>query len=246
MRRTSHPELTALCQSCGLCCDGSLFGRVRLEPSEVASARRHRLPVVANGSSFAEPCTALVTRDSHHHCAIYAERPEACRRFACKLYAGHLREPGSIDGRMAVVRRARALLAFLGHAGVSSDEHGNPSWDDEGSTPRIEAWMPVVRELAQILDRDFARATTLDESQEEKETGEWRTSVARVARCRIGKPKVSGRRRQPESRSSRRSRIAPLALRGAEWDHLADELGARVERIPRGVGRWRVARDAGT
>jgi hypothetical protein len=33
-------ELTALCQSCGLCCDGSLFGRVRLESSEVVSSVR--------------------------------------------------------------------------------------------------------------------------------------------------------------------------------------------------------------
>jgi len=69
-------ELTALCRSCGLCCDGSLFGRVRLEPGEVDSARRRRLHVVANGRSFEEPCTALVKQGEHHHCSIYADRPE--------------------------------------------------------------------------------------------------------------------------------------------------------------------------
>src|SRR5580658_3789285 len=184
-------ELTALCQSCGLCCDGSLFGRVRLESSEVESARRHRLLVVANGKSFEEPCTALVKRDTDHHCSIYAERPESCRRFVCELYAGQVREPASLDERMALVRRAKALLAFLESAGLRFGEHDDSSRDDEDSNPRIEGWMPVVRELAQILNINFARATTRSESTENEERP---TSVSRVATCRVGRPKVSRRR----------------------------------------------------
>jgi Fe-S-cluster containining protein len=202
-------ELTALCQSCALCCDGSLFGRVRLQSSEVDVARRHRLHVVANSSSFEEPCTALVKRDAHHECSIYAERPESCRRFVCELYAGHVREPASLDGRMAVVRRAKALLAFLENAGVRFGKHDELSWDDEDSSPRIGAWMPVARELTQILHTYFGRAATQGENEEAP------ASLSRVATCRIGRPKGSRRRR----------------------DYVADGFGAYVERIERGVGR---------
>jgi putative zinc- or iron-chelating protein len=227
-------ELTALCQSCGLCCDGSLFGRVRLESNEVESARRHRLLVVANGKSFEQPCTALVKRDTHHHCSIYAERPESCHRFVCKLYAGHVREPASLGDRMALVRRAKALLAFLENAGLRFGEHDEPFRDDEDSNPRIGAWMPVVRELTQILNIDFARAATRSESTENEERP---TRVSRVATCRIGRPKVPLRRGSSERRSSRHSRRAPGTLAGTEWDYVAGGFGARVERIERGVGR---------
>lgn len=240
MSESRDLELTALCQSCGLCCDGSLFGRVRLESSEVDSARRRRLLVVANGKSFEEPCTALVKRDAHHLCSIYAERPESCRRFVCELYAGHVREPASLDDRMAVVRRAKALLAFLENAGLRFGEHDESSWDDEDSNPRIEAWMPVVRELTQILTIDFARAATRGESAENEERP---TSLSRVATCRIGRPKVSRRRRDSERRSSRHSRMAPVTLGGTGWDCVADGFGARVERIERGVGRPLVPRE---
>jgi hypothetical protein len=206
-----------LCQSCGLCCDGSLFGRVRLEPSEVDSARRHRLPVVQNGGSFEEPCTALVTQGAHHNCSIYVDRPESCRRFVCELYAGHLRDEGSLKDRIAVVHRAKALLAFLESAGLRTD--------DEGSNSRSEAWMPVVRELAQLLNIAFARAATPDEN------------VPLIAATWVGKPKVCWTRATSKSRWSRHSRAAPRALGGAARDSTADGFGAHVERIERGVGR---------
>ncbi len=233
-------ELTALCQSCGLCCDGSLFGRVRLESSDVDSARRHRLLVVANGKSFEEPCTALVERDTRRHCSIYAERPESCRRFVCELYAGHIRDPASLDERMALIRRAKALLAFLEDAGLRLGEHDESSWGDEDSNPRIEGWMPVVRELTQILNFDFARAATRGESTESEARP---TSVPRVATCRVSWSKGSSRRGGSERRSSRHSRMAPGTLGGIEWDSVANGFGTRVERIERGVGRPLVPRE---
>jgi hypothetical protein len=196
--------------------------------------------VVANGKSFEEPCTALVERDARHHCSIYAERPESCRRFVCELYAGHVREPAWLDDRMAVVRRAKALLAFLESAGLPFGEHDEPSWDDEASNPRIEAWMPVARELTQLLDAYFARAATGSESTENEERP---ASVSRIARCRIGRPKVSVRRGDAERRSSRHSRMAPGTLGGTAWDHAADGSGPHVERIERGVGRPLVPRE---
>jgi len=129
-----------------------------------------------------------------------------------------------LDQRLAVVRRARALLAFLEKAGLRSH--------DEDSNPRIEAWMPVVRELTQILNSDFARAGTLGELAED---GESPTSLPLL----LCTAKVFRRRGAAKSRLSRhcRARPAPRALGGAEWDSVADRFGAQVERIERGVGR---------
>lgn len=105
-------EVERLCQACGLCCDGSLFGRGRLEPSEVNRVR-HRLAVVSSGTSFEQPCAALVERDDGRVCAIYEDRPRTCRSFDCVLVAAHRREGGPLEPRLATIRRAREILATL-------------------------------------------------------------------------------------------------------------------------------------
>jgi hypothetical protein len=161
---TTHDEapdvgLGALCQACGLCCDGSLFGRARLASTEVASARRLRLPVVASETAFALPCPALATRGESRHCTVYEDRPEACRQFVCELHAR--REEGRVSqaDALAVVRRARALLASLDGARVGPPER------DAGATR-------VVGELTELLEAHFARANTRLEPAEESQPGE--------------------------------------------------------------------------
>jgi hypothetical protein len=135
-------ELTALCQSCGLCCDGSLFGRVDLAPDEVEPARRHGLRVLGNGRSFRQPCAALVPLAAaaelpRRACSSYEHRPAACRRFVCRLYDRHRREGGPLEPRLAAVQRVRQLLAAL------------------ESQPRAPE---LVDELAKRVEDDFARA----------------------------------------------------------------------------------------
>ncbi|HEX4512912.1 MAG TPA: YkgJ family cysteine cluster protein [Polyangiaceae bacterium] len=100
-------DLEALCRSCGLCCDGSLFGRVPLAPSEVPSARKVGLRVIASEKSFEQPCNAL---GQDRACAIYRARPAACRSFTCRLLGTHAREGGALEPRLAIVRRTRELL----------------------------------------------------------------------------------------------------------------------------------------
>lgn len=133
-------ELAALCQSCGLCCDGSLFGRVPLGPDEVAPARASRLPVLSSGHAFEQPCSAMSTRDGQCSCAIYAERPRACQAFTCRLYDRQRRDGGPLEARLASVRRVRALLALLE---TSRDEHARRA---------------AVAELSRRTEEDFARA----------------------------------------------------------------------------------------
>jgi uncharacterized protein len=123
-------DLEALCRACGMCCDGSLFGRARLDPDEVASAKKNRLHVVANEGSFSQECSALVDGG----CAIYEERPRACRAFVCRLHERLRTEGGDVTAYIERVRRARELLVHLAESG------------------------DVDSELATLLDEDFARA----------------------------------------------------------------------------------------
>jgi Fe-S-cluster containining protein len=153
-------ELEVLCQSCGLCCDGSLFGRVDLEPEEIEPARRHRLRVLPGARGFEQPCAALARRGpelGRRCCSIYEERPLACRRFACRLYERHLREGGPIEERLRVVRRVRDLAASLEASGlVPSDFESGPSAGPVD--PRVARAMPAYLELTRSLEEHFARA----------------------------------------------------------------------------------------
>ena len=149
-------DLARLCQSCGLCCDGSLFGRVGLQPEEVALARKMRLRVVESGKAFDQPCAALEA-DEGCRCSIYRERPLACRNFACRLYDRHRREGGPLEPRLASVRRVRELLAYLEASGRRpgdrEDERAAGGHHSEGDRAT-----QAFSELVQRLDEDFARA----------------------------------------------------------------------------------------
>jgi uncharacterized protein len=148
-------DLATLCQSCGMCCDGSLFGVARLEPDEVSGARKNRLPVLDSERGFHQPCPALApvgdTGEGQRGCSIYEERPRACRSFTCRLLARFAREGGPLEPRMAAVRRVRELVAFLDSTGLRP-----PDFDGEraGGSPAADAFT----ELMACLERDFARA----------------------------------------------------------------------------------------
>jgi len=82
-------DLEQLCLACGLCCDGTLFDGVQLEPGDDAAhlkalglpvkTSRGRTPV----TRFPQPCAALC---SDRTCQLYADRPKQCRTFECKVF----------------------------------------------------------------------------------------------------------------------------------------------------------------
>jgi len=120
---TVDDDLAMLCQSCGLCCDGSLFGRVGLEPEEVEPARKMRLRVLDGGKGFEQACSALAPLEGERGrriCSIYPARPRACCRFVCRLYERHRREGGPIEQRLVAVRRGRELVAYLEASGMTA------------------------------------------------------------------------------------------------------------------------------
>jgi len=102
-------SLSTLCQHCGLCCDGTLFTSVPLKPTEVEPLRQRSLPVIsrADGSpGLAQRCAALEGRC----CTVYAERPEACRRYHCHLFTALSEGEVSLEESLQVVDEAHARL----------------------------------------------------------------------------------------------------------------------------------------
>lgn len=133
-------ELGTLCRSCGLCCDGSLFGCVTLDPEELPGARKNRLQVLQRGNAFEQPCSSLSTLGAQRACSIYSDRPRACRAFTCRLYDRQRHDGGPLEARLESVRRVRALLGLLE---TTTDE---------------EALRGAIAELTRRIQADFARA----------------------------------------------------------------------------------------
>jgi hypothetical protein len=148
-------DVTLLCRACGLCCDGSLFGRVPLAPEEVPRLRGRRLAIVGSPGrpALEQPCGAR----SEAGCAIYAERPGACRRFVCRLADRHRREEGSsLEACLAVVVRTKELLARVVAAGpANQNQNQNHNRHQDGT---LDAAGRERAELAARLADDFARA----------------------------------------------------------------------------------------
>lgn len=134
-----------LCLACGLCCDGSLFDLVKLEPSDDArKLTALGLPVtVSRGKApvarFPQPCAALC-RD--RTCRLYADRPWQCRVFECGVLKQAKAGRMSVAAARRLVRQARRradqvrrLLRELG----DTDEHRALGERFHRTSERLEA-----------------------------------------------------------------------------------------------------------
>ncbi len=101
-----------LCLRCGLCCDGTLFSHVPLEPEEVEGVRALGLDVdlpEEGEASMRQHCSALCgTR-----CTIYEARPDACKRYRCHLLVTLEEDEVSLEDALLVLDKARQLLGQL-------------------------------------------------------------------------------------------------------------------------------------
>jgi hypothetical protein len=113
-----------LCLACGLCCDGTLFGHVKLGPADdVKRLKTLGLPVaVTRGRTpvthFPQRCAALCTDCT---CRVYADRPRQCRTFECGVFqaaqAGRITFPAArrtVKKARRQADRVRQLLLRLG------------------------------------------------------------------------------------------------------------------------------------
>ena len=99
-------ELEALCRACGLCCDGTLFTRVPLAPTEVVPEAALAVRTTEQGGRYVpQRCAALAGTV----CGVYAQRPLACRRFECLLFGALRGGEVSLPEALEVVTRAKSL-----------------------------------------------------------------------------------------------------------------------------------------
>lgn len=120
----SLPE--SLCLACGLCCDGTLFRDVELQPSDdVEKLRALGLPLRKRAgkeaAKFPQPCSALC---SDLRCRIYADRPSRCREFECALFKSVAAGRAELSTALKTIRhtrqqaeKVRRLLRELGDSG---------------------------------------------------------------------------------------------------------------------------------
>lgn len=72
----------SLCMACGLCCDGTLFGYVRLAPEDdrdlIAS---NSTKSALDDEKFRQPCLG----HQYRACTLYSRRPSTCKKYRCEL-----------------------------------------------------------------------------------------------------------------------------------------------------------------
>lgn len=73
-----------LCVGCGMCCDGTLYGRARVSPGEESRIADAGLELVEGQDKtyFRLPCRFF----GCGQCTIYEDRFDVCRTFTCALY----------------------------------------------------------------------------------------------------------------------------------------------------------------
>jgi len=160
----SDESSDALCLSCGLCCDGSLFDRFELDADELAWAERRRLPLVGPARrTLQQPCPCF-----SGSCTAYDERPRVCRRFRCALLASVAEGSTSIDEARERVRAFRARIADLRARIDASPELG--TWptveafvraaeaEEISRTPAVVDLLLDVGVIRAQAERDFSRA----------------------------------------------------------------------------------------
>ena len=106
-----HPDLTNVCLTCGLCCDGTFLKRVQLEEGDEASRLSlFQITSVAGTCYFQLPCFAF---DQKKGCRIYDVRPIKCRNYSCKLLLLLIKKEISSQSAIALIEQTKQLKTDL-------------------------------------------------------------------------------------------------------------------------------------
>ena len=107
--RRGMDDAGTLCLDCGLCCDGTLFGRVAIDDESMAAVIAHRLPLLdtTDGAKMPLPCQGA----EGVLCSLYLERPSRCRQYTCELRVAAAEERLSLDRARAVIEEVRRIRA---------------------------------------------------------------------------------------------------------------------------------------
>lgn len=124
-----NPDLqdttSRLCSACGLCCNGVMFHRVRLQAGDSPAALTAlglKLKRRKAQHFLLQPCAAF----QGTHCSIYTVRPERCRLFQCRqlkrVLAGEITEAMALERIREVQQRVAHVNDLLQQAGESNGE----------------------------------------------------------------------------------------------------------------------------
>ncbi len=93
-----------ICIECGLCCDGTIFSFVPIEPEDDVGPLREVGAILETDETarFLQPCAALELRC----CSIYESRPSLCRAYRCALLK-------RVEAGEAEVEEARDIIATV-------------------------------------------------------------------------------------------------------------------------------------
>jgi uncharacterized protein len=137
----------SLCLSCGLCCDGTLFSQVLLNPSDdilAFTAKGLQISVEGGTRALKQPCSA------HKGCActVYADRPSTCRAYQCVLLKRIGRNEISHDAALGVIRETISLRNHVREQmlGASGDSEWHLSEFTSGFTEHMQEISPDQRE----------------------------------------------------------------------------------------------------
>ena len=145
---------TALCLTCGLCCNGVLFGQGAAREDELdwMAASGVVLELSGEKPQFRQPCP----HSGSLGCAIYAERFHVCRSFRCallrKLEAGTLSE-GEAARLVAEVKGLIARDPEMATAAARRRSRGAGP-PDRANGAATQAWLRAVA-IDRFLDRHF-------------------------------------------------------------------------------------------
>ena len=107
----SEPDGSLLCQSCGLCCSGTLYNGVALDEEDARRLAPKRLPLLQLGEHTVMElgCTCL----QGTRCGIYEDRPRLCAEYRCKLLRNVEKGKVGLDDARGRVERVRNKVAEL-------------------------------------------------------------------------------------------------------------------------------------
>lgn len=103
----------SICQACGICCDGTLFGQADIDssgpdPSWPAEVIRS----VSDGKKLPQPCPAY----QKQLCVIYSSRPKICVDFSCILLKEYSSGTISLQEALSTIQTTRGYQSAFNEA----------------------------------------------------------------------------------------------------------------------------------
>ena len=158
-----------LCAACGICCNGVMFYKVRLQSGDVPrelKALGLKIKHKHTEQFSLQPCPAY--RESQ--CAIYAQRPERCGLFTCRqlrrVASGEISEFEAWEKIHEVVQRVAQVNQLLEASGKTDPKRPlGKRYEKITATPVDASDLQAVelrnrltlakQELEEMIDKDF-------------------------------------------------------------------------------------------